>query len=298
MFDFLKFARDHRLSYLTEGHHHCHAGWVQTHCPLCTDGRHGWHLGFSLSKGSANCWRCGPLKIVDAVRALARVSPDKAWEILRKYGGGKAVEAQQASLRREEVVDPPGLGPLTKQHLRYLKSRGLPESLVEEWSLQGTRHLSGLWNWRVCFPIRNELNETVAWGGRSVLPDAKPKYKLSDDADCVVDPKTMLYGAHKAGDAVIVVEGPGDVWNIGPGAVATLGIDWRPAQAHLLRKYKRRFIMFDPEPLAQKRAQKLADWVSLFPGETEIIDDLPSDPGSLDRRLVRKVRRLLLKDGG
>lgn len=300
MLDFLKLARDHRLSYTTDGHHHCHAGWAQTHCPNCTDGRHGFHLGFSLTRGTFNCWRCGPSRVVDTIGKLLRVSTGRAVEIVGKYGGARGPRPAAASPRRQEVPIPPGLGKCRDIHLEYLEDRGLlPNRVIEEWDLRGTRHLSGAqWNWRVVFPIYNTYSEIVAWCGRSVLPDAKPKYRMTDDEDCSEDPKTFLYGIHRVPkDTVIVVEGPGDVWSIGPGAIALLGIDWKQDQANKLRKFSKRFIMFDPEEEAQRRAEKLAEHLSLFGGDTEIISGLPSDPGSLPRSYVKKIRRELLCEG-
>lgn len=296
MLNFIRMAQDLRIPYVTEGHHHTHEGWIQTHCPQCTDGRHGYHLGFSLERGNMNCWRCGPVKIVNAIMGLARVSRERAWGIIRQYGdarkGGKPAERRR---KRDKVRPPPNLGPLLPIHLRYLRTRGLPLSCVKEWDLQGTGPLSGSWNWRVVGPIRNKQGVTVAYVGRSIHPHCKPKYRLTEDGFCGENPMGFLYGEHLIpGDSVIVVEGPADAWNLGVGVVATLGIDWKPEQAEKLRQYRRRFILFDPETRAQRKAHKLAEWLSQFPGETEVISGFKSDPGSLDRKTVRGIRKSLL----
>lgn len=294
--DFLKFASKHRIPYLTQGHHHTHHGWAQTHCPQCTDGTRGWHLGFSLERGNFNCWRCGSVRAVDAVMGLLRVSKEKAHELLREFGGGRADGRRAVVVRKRKIKAPLGLAPLAGCHRRYLKARGLdPDAVAEEWELQGSRFEDPKWAWRVVAPIRNLGGEVVAYVGRSIHNEAKPKYRVTDDADCLEDPKALVYGIHKVPDkAVIVVEGPADVWNMGPGAVATLGVDWTVARANKLRRFQRRFVMFDPEPLAQERAEKLAEWLGSFPGETEVVSGLPSDPGSLSRKLVRKLRKSLL----
>lgn len=66
-----------------------------------------------------------------------------------------------------------------------------------------------------------------------------------------------------AGDSCIVVEGVTDVWRLGPGAVATFGIKFRPAQvAMLARHFKTIHVLFDPEPAAQAQARKLATDIS------------------------------------
>ena len=294
MLNFTKFAQDHRITYITGGHHHAHQGWAQLHCPQCTDGRHGYHLGFNLSRGNWNCWRCGPIKTIVVIRALLRVSEERAWEILRAYSGGRALQVAGRDRKRRRVVPPPGLEGLTKAHMRYLRQRGFPKDVVEEWELQGTGPSSGRWSWRVVGPVKNERGEIVAYAGRSIK-DIKPKVLITEDEKCGEDPKAMVYGIGKVPEeTVIVVEGLTDVWNMGPGACATFGIDWKLAQANRLRRFKKRFIMFDPEPKAQRKAEALAHWLSFYPGETEIIDGLPSDPGSLPRARVRRIRRQLL----
>lgn len=293
--DFPEFAKAHGIPYLSSGHHHCHAGWIQTHCPQCTDGSHGFHLGWSLKYGNFNCWRCGPIKTLVYLSERLRCSQERAREIAGRFSNRKRPEPRVAARNRKETVPPPGLGPLKKAHRRYLRSRGFdPDELAETWELQGTGGLSGAsWNWRVCFPIKNRDGKTVSWGGRAIGNDSR-KYRMMEEEKCGEDPRTMIYGIHNVpGDSVIVVEGPADVWNVGPGACGTLGIDWKVEQANQLRQFTNRFVLFDPEPKAQRKAQQLADWLGTFPGHTEIVSGIPSDPGSLPRKWIKKVRRLL-----
>lgn len=253
-------------------------------------------MGFNLQGGYFNCWRCGRIKTLEAVMGLARVSRDKALELLRRHGDGRpGGKVAPRARKRSTVVPPAGLGPLKAVHVQYLEDRGLNLSIVEEWKLQGTGGLSDPgWTWRLVAPICDELGETVAYVGRA-LGDIKPKYRLTLDEHCAQDPRGLLYGIHKVpGDDVIVVEGPAGVWNLGPGAVATLGIAWRLEQANRLRRFKRRFILYDPEPKAQARALALAEHLSLYGGETELITGYKQDSGAMSRVQVRKLRRTLL----
>jgi len=189
---------------------------------------------------------------------------------------------------------PPGMGPLGRPHLRYLEKRGFtPGDLVEEWGLEGTQHLSGPWSWRVVAPVKDRENHIVAYVGRSILQNGKPKYKMTDEEDILVDPKTLLYGIEKVQKKVLVVEGPADVWRMGPGAVALLGIDWKREQAAILRDIPERYIMLDPESLAQRRARRLAEWLGIFPGITEILTDLSTDPGGLSPQRALGIRKVL-----
>jgi hypothetical protein len=186
--------------------------------------------------------------------------------------------------------------PLQVAHRKYLRKRHYdPNELERKWGLQGTAHLSKDWNWRVVAPIKDAEGRVVAYTGRTLSKKLKPKWKTTSDEDMGCDPKKLIYGIDKVDTdrGVLIVEGPGDVWRMGYGAVALLGIDWKVDQACVLRSIKRRFIMFDPSPVAQKRAEELAYWLSPFPGETEIIYDLKSDPGALPQKEADNIMRTL-----
>jgi len=64
-------------------------------------------------------------------------------------------------------------------------------------------------------------------------------------------------------------------------------------QASILRQYKRRFILFDNEKIAQKQAEDLANWLAAFPGHTEVITGIKSDPGELSQGKADRIMREL-----
>jgi len=283
MFDFQNFCRDHNVPTLDGGHHHTHQGWLQTHCPFCTSGQDGWHLGFSLEYGNCNCWRCGNKTIWNVISRLLKTSDKhRIRQTLAKYQTHNKTVPKQPQTRKKHIGWPRGIVSLQKIHRKYLQSRGYDwKELVKTWGLRGTNLLGGSWSWRIIAPIHNSVGDVTAYIGRAIDPERKPKYKVSDHKDILEDPKAMLYGIEKIDTSVVIVEGPADVWRLGPGAVAVLGIDWNPEQAETLRHFKNRYIMFDPGQQAQKRAEGLAEWLSLYTGNTEIIEDLQSDPGDL-----------------
>lgn len=301
MVDIERLCRDYKIPSIESGHHHCHDGWIQLHCPQCAGGKGGWHLGYNLERGNFNCWRCGPIKVTDAIAGLLHLSRrEDIYKVLKEYQKGEEPLAKKEKVdRRGPVPRPPGLAPLQAQHKKYLKRRGFdPDRIVDEWGALGTAHLSGEWNWRVVCPICEQEGQVVAYLGRSISDEAKPKYRMTRDEDVLVDPRSLLYGIHRVQrDAVVIVEGPTDVWRLGPGAVALLGIDWKKEQANRLRKFHRRYILFDPDDNAQQRADALANHLSLFEGETEIVTGLSTDPGDLSDRKAQKVM-LRLGAGG
>jgi len=220
-----------------------------------------------------------------------------ARQAVSRYRGGPEHVKPTNLMRRRTLWTPPGMGDLGKQHRQYLRHRRFdPDKLKEEWDLTATAHLSGPgWNWRVCFPICSQDGLQVAYAGRSISDKTKPKYKLPKDNQILTHPRSLLYGIHKAGgDSVVVVEGPTDVWRMGPGAVALLGVKWTVEQMNLLRAFPRRFIMLDPDQAGQRRAEEIAEWLGMFSGETELISDLPSDPGELDQGEANQIMKELI----
>jgi len=269
---------------IDSGHHHCHEGWIQLHCPFCAGGVSGFHLGFSLESGYFNCWRCGGHSVWSYLGEILRTSDrSKIYKVLQKYQMDSP-GIPRTRRHRSVLVPPPHLESLSHQHRSYLRRRGFRSREIErEWGLEGTRHLSGKWNWRVVGTICNRFGVPVAHIGRSISSRAKPKYRITDKQDCAEDPNGFLYGIHNVpGDSIVVVEGPADVWRLGPGSVATLGIDWTVTQANLIRQFKHRFVCYDPDQNAQRSARRLAEWLSAYPGSTELVDDMPCDPGDLE----------------
>lgn len=199
--------------------------------------------------------------------------------------------------RPNEVCWPAGVlslgDPQSRSHARYLRRRGFDVGVLSSlWDVRATTLYSGQWNWRVVYPIRSGGGDAVAFQGRAIIDDVTPKYRMTEEKDCVEDPRGFLYGIDQAwGDSVLIVEGVTGVWKLGPGCVATFGIDWKRQQVNKLRRFKKRFVMFDPEDLAQRKAQELANALSLFDGETEVLYGMPHDPGDLLPSEVEEIRK-------
>lgn len=282
------------VAMLTSGHHHCRPGWIQLHCPHCSGGRSGWHLGFNPATGAWSCWRCGALKFWDIVPDVLRMDTKAVKQLLAKENPAtRTIRPPRIPTVRKPTLKPPdNAGPLAAVHKQYLEKRGFnPDQLEKDYNLLGTRHLGGEWAWRIIIPVCNLDKRLVAYQGRTI-GNAQPRYKMTADKDCLDDPDTMIYGIDKVpGDTVIVVEGCPGVWCVGRGTVGTFGIDWKLPQVNRLRRFKKRFVLFDPEPKAQDRARELAQALSMFPGTTEILSGFDTDPGEFPPDVVREVRQ-------
>lgn len=291
--DFLRLAVDFGIPTCETGNHHCHDGWVQTHCPYCAGGRSGWHLGWNLSNGLFHCWRCGG---VDTRKTLERLTGKKFYTLAQIYNTQSRAQKPPPVVSRLRRLDlPKDCGALRISHQRYLKSRGFcPEDIVRQWEIKGIGPYGGIWAWRILIPIHDSDGRWISYSARSISENVKPRYRTLEDTKAIASLTNVLYGEHHAiDDTVIIVEGPLDVWRMGPGTVALMGAGWTPSQAKRLLKYRKRFIVFDPDKTGCAKAKSLANWLSPYPGESHILTEMTSDPAGLSASDVECLKKQL-----
>ena len=284
-----RFFTDHRIPYYTEGFKQCKQGWIQIDCPFCT-GNPGPHLGWNTRDAFFHCWRCGFKKNIEAIQGLTLCTPSQAKAIAREYREmpGESPQIDQRPeirvARRAEINLPSGTGPLNSAHRRYLTSRDFdPDELVSEWKIAGTGPV-GDYKLRIIIPIYYE-GKLVTYQGRAISKRSQLRYKACPKEDEARNIKTCLYGYDDAKEhAVAIVEGVTDAWRLGKGAVATFGITYTIAQLMLLKKFRRRFIVFDStDPQASEQACKLSHDLCQLPGETMIVEIDEPDPASMSQ---------------
>ena len=300
-FNVLQFYHDHRIRYVTEGHKHCQDGWVQIPCPFCV-GNPGYHLGYNLRENFFNCWRCGGKSILYTVKGLLGVSWSEAGSLVYRYGSKSYREREGQSrtrIREQTVKLPPGSGPLSARHKKYLDRRGYdPDTIEQIWKILGTGPL-GKYKHRIIAPIYFE-SKIVSYQGRDITGRADLPYKACPQDQEVIDHKDVLYGADLVpGSRVVVVEGIFDAWRLGPGAVATFGVKFKKSQIRLLKNFSRIFVMYDSkaeDPAAWIQAKKLANSLSAFNVDVELLDLDSGDPGGLRQDEADEIMRELLMD--
>ena len=133
----------------------------------------------------------------------------------------------------------------------------------------------------------------VSWTTRTISSDESiTRYVSASPQEESISHKSILYGEDLARQVIVIVEGPVDAWAIGPGAVATLGIVYSTAQINRMIRFPVRYILFDSEIEAQKRAKKLSNSLSCFPGTTAIITlDSGKDAAEADADEIKKLRK-------
>ena len=279
-------------------HHHVREGWVGVDCPWCPTPRGDkgkYRLGIEVSSGRTNCWTCGKHSLVSALHEISKVHFNQIKKLLegvelRKLRPDDKFRNQAAG----KLLLPKGVGPLGNPHMDYLRSRGFDPTTVEKlWDIGGIGLASKL-QWRIFIPIT--LNdETISWTTRSISDQHRRRYVSASPAEELVHFKDSCYGIDLVRTTAIIVEGPTDVWRIGPGAVALYGLNFTPAQVDLLRRFPHKVVCFDNEYEAQKRARELCETLSLFPGKVTNVCLDAEDPGSADVTEIKRLRKLVLE---
>ena len=256
-------------------------------CPFCGRGEHSLAVHPFVS-----CWRCGPHRLGDS---LAEASGRPLHEVLKLLGDVDR-DREPEPERRGKLVLPKGVVPMQKMHRRYLESRGFDADKIEDvWGVQGIGIADRL-AWRLWIPIRDRTGKLVSWTTRSLLDCKDRRYITASPDEEIVNAKHLLYGEHLAGHGIVIVEGPTDAWRIGPGAVATLGVNWTDAQVAAMLRHPVRAVLFDAEPEAQRRARRLCDELAVHPGRTVRLElETGNDPATADQAEIDQIRRKFLR---
>ncbi|MCK9288730.1 MAG: hypothetical protein RBT66_04105 [bacterium] len=286
---------DLEIQYKNPGeHHHTSASYIQIDCPFCSKNSESYRMGIHMSGSHANCWRCGPHNILDTLREITGLSFPEIKELMQDL-----VRAPVYAKRvTGKITVPKGIQPLKElpRHRHYLKNRGYDwKELQRLWKIQGIPFASKL-AWRLFIPILYR-GEMVSWTSRTISknPDIT-RYISAKPSEETIHHKSLLYGEDYARHAIVIVEGPFDVWRIGPGAVATLGTGFSQGQVVRMTEFPIRAVVFDAEPEAQKRARKLRDTLAGFPGETYLIElESGKDAGEASEKEIRQIRKEILK---
>jgi hypothetical protein len=274
-------------------HHHARTGWIQIDCPFCSKDSGAFRLGYSLAGGYLNCWTCGRHRLLDTLHELTGLPTGK----LRELTKGLERDHEFIKIARGKLVEPKGVRKLTEcyAHQRYIAARGLNYKRIERLWEVGAIGIAKELSWRLYIPIVYR-GEVVSWTTRSLAPDARVRYVSASPNQEALNHKDLLYGEDYARHAVIVHEGPIDVWTTGPGAVATLGTSYSRAQVERLSRFRKRIVCFDNSPDAQARARQLCCDLRAFNGETYNIVLSGKDANETPKEEIKELRRRFLGD--
>ncbi len=291
-----EFFRKYNIPQAPAGHHHRTTGFLQTDCPYCSPNSQKWRLGCNVRFLYCNCWTCGPKSLVDSLHTITGLSHREIRSSIENCKG----EVSTSNTPRRRLILPKGVNDLLYWHRRYLQNRGFdPDNIVRLWGVGGIGIAARL-KWRLFIPIVR-MGTTVSWTTRSTSPFRREvlgnrnylRYISAKTSEEVISHKDVLYGEDYVRHTLIVVEGPLDVWSIGPGAVCTFGTGFSKAQLLRLSQFPKRYICYDSEPNAQKRAKQLCELLAPFDGNTWNLTLDSKDAAEASPKEIKQLRRLL-----
>lgn len=280
--NFRQFCEDYKIQIAHPGQQHYRAGWVNVSCPFCT-GHYGHHLGYKITTGQINCFRCKNANWLPKVIAgLANCSLQVAFEIINDYGGLPR-EVEQPKRKWREGVDceiPHGLIDVTQVGLDYLSNRGFDaERIVELYGLKQTGPVGPLRH-RLFIPIYFR-NHMVSYTCRGII-NQRIRYLTCPAKNETIPSKEILYGYDmcRGSKRIVVVEGCVDVWKLGAGSVATFGTKFTSKQLQLLRTFRQVILVCDNDMAGRSAWERLREEIGF--GKTKIVSlDNAGDAGEL-----------------
>lgn len=289
-FDAQKFCEDYQISWSNQGKN-IGQGFIGIDCPFCDD--HSFHGGFNTQNEYYSCWKCRGHWLPKVISLLAKTDIQKAKTIIQKYSSSEVHTKEKEYKYASEVIYPLGTGSLTDKAKKYLISRNFdPDHLVTEWGLLSTGNI-GEYKFSILAPIHYK-GKLVSYQCRDITGNSIP-YKGCCIEESVYHIKHLLYGFDKAvlRKQCIVVEGLTDSWRLGPGAIATFGIQFTPQQVSLLaNNFDKIFLLYDTENQAQEQADKLYSQLTIgYDKDVEILTLPEDDPGNLSNEEAKNIMK-------
>ena len=278
-----------------EGHKHHRNGWVNIECPFCSDGNSsGYHLGFNTENAYFYCWRCGSHQVETVLMKLLRIPYNQAKDIADTYKLHRKGFVRPSftpgivKIKKKSFKFPSDVTDLKSPHKKYLINRGFdPQYLIDNWDIKGTGPTSTLdhinYKYRILIPILwNE--KPVTFQARDYTGKQAIKYLACPEERETIHHKHILYGHPSLWQKRrgILVEGVFDVWRLRLSACCTFGTGYTTEQVRVMVKmFDELYILFDPEPVAQKRASELKEELSFWGVKTQLLMGVGSKKGIL-----------------
>lgn len=296
MFDVISFLDEYEIEYKTSGNN-VTSGWIELSCPFCDD--HSFHLGVNLKSGLFHCWICGTKGgSVKLIKEILDIDYSKAKKIADEFESDKQYGEEEIKSTRSKLEIPKEFScNLPQLHREYLINRKFdPDFLQSKYKIMAAYQI-GYFAYRIMVPVF--LNgELVNFTGRDATGLQKTKYLHMKNEDAVIPMKNLLYNLDSVEDKIIIVEGVADVWRIGDGSAAMMGVEYTSQQLNLLfdKELTEAYILFDNDRAGKEKSEKLGNVLSTFIPHVEIIHlEEAKDPGELSDEDALKLKKMLFK---
>ena len=301
-FNITSYLEDRGIKFTPGGRKNVSHGWVGVRCPFCGD--HSNHCGINIKKANFNCWICGEHGgIIKFIQAIENCESSEAWRIAKKFREDQSAPVELGN-RKPPTLPPQGLRrnvlpeyllkTLRPKHKKYLRSRKFnPKELEKKYRLTGSRD-DGPYPGRIVAPFF--LNQKiVTYILIDITGEANVKYLPCPKEKSIVSHKKTLYNIDNVRSRkVAIVEGPFDVWRIGDGAVATMGIQFTRAQLNQLveKGTREAYVIYDSDQdgQGQRMGKILANQLSGIIQYVEYVELNSGDPDDLDEKSLEEIR--------
>jgi len=292
-FNIIEYLEDRDISYKTEGKNVSN-NWIEITCPFCGDVSE--HLGISLNGYGFNCWSCGMKGFITTLIKELEHTWDIA-TILDEYKLEDNDSIKKKSTKRNnktfnlprEACEKPS--PNHKRYIEEVRNFNL-NSIIKNFNIHFCDFLSKKWMNRVIIPVYQD-KQLVSFTSRDVTGKAVSKYKHCPNESSFTNIKHTLYNVDNCLKyCAIIVEGAIDVWRMGDDTLSTFGTQVTLQQIHLLRNFRRLFILFDDT--AQENAEKLSHQLMGITQEIKIIQLEKGDPAELSRKEAQYIKKQIL----
>ena len=268
-------------------------GWVEISCPYCDDPSE--HLGINLQNGGFNCWVCGEKgSIFKLMMKIENCNYYQAQNIIEKFSDDIIYLPQEKDLNtyltNRNIIPKEATVELPQLHIDYLRSRNFdPVKIQQQYKIMAC-YTTGSYAYRIIIPVIID-EEIVNFTGRDVTDKQENKYKNCPNSTAILPMKECLYNIDSVSNKVIICEGPTDVWRIGQGSIATMGVEYTTTQLAILsrKEPKEIYILYDSDAI--KGAEKLASAVSTFCSKVEILELEKGDPADMTTKEVITLRK-------
>jgi len=290
-FDIENYLQEQGIQYSEAGDKNVAQGWIGISCYECGDSSN--HLGINLDSKLISCWKCGyKSSAISVVMYHSNCSYYEATKIVEETQSYEFTEErpQQRKSSGENIIPKSATKEIPDRHVAFLKNRRFSTEIIKRYQLQSCGTLGSYKN-RIIIPIIID-NEVVSFTSIDTTGRQKVKYKHAPAEDSILPAKECVYGLDLVKDRMLLVEGITDAWRMGPGAVATLGMELSKIQINFIVQspQKEIFIMFDGEEQAINRAHALAKTLSILGKHVEVIELSSGDPDDLTSKMVQHLR--------
>lgn len=296
-FDIEKYLTARGIPFDKEGKNVSSKGnWIGTSCLWCDDPSN--HLGINLDSRGISCWICGQKgTIIKLIMKVDRCSFRDVLNTIKSFSNRrrhiKQLPPKEQALSSDLSIilqESQSQNELLDLHRQFLQSRNFnPDYIFDKYKLMCCGPI-GRWNLRLIIPFY-QSNRIVTLTTRDVTNKSKEPYRHLSIEESIIPIKDTLYNLETLEDTGIIVESVTDVWRIGDGCVATMGIQFTTAQVRLLCKLQRAFVLFDAEDKAQAMADKLCFNLSTVVPIVERIELESGDPADLSDENAKQLRK-------